>query len=236
MRHKNRNLNGLTRRSSGVINVMFDPNVTTDEKLEALGLQPQLLYDSILYGEAARASCTTNDPSILPGILAWGRTLRALGESLAPLGWVRRNEGNYSTVVDRRLGIAIAVATGDEATGLRGAIPRTKYPKGPTTQRAVTQNNQQLDLFEGPADVGQEVDVREDRVALTWILLIARIGDEVRCELSLPAVIGEDDRVEGWRERIILDPIRVAGASNITVADLELTPEIDIPVTVRSKA
>jgi len=213
--------------------ILFDSDATEDERLESLGLSRQIIYDAVLVGEAARASCTANDPPILPGLLSWGRTLRGLGELLAPRGWVRRDEGNFSTVVDKRLGIAIAVATGDEATGLLGATPRTKYPKGPTTERAVEQNNQQLRLFDEPDDV--ETDEAIDQgVSLTWILLIARIGADVRCELSLPAALGEDGRVEAWRERIILGPIRVSQTTP-AFADLELTEEIDIPVTARTE-
>ena len=56
----------------------------------------------------------------------------------------------------------------------------------------------------------------------------------MRCELSLPAALGEDGRVEAWRERIILGPIRVSQTTP-AFADLELTEEIDIPVTARTE-
>ena len=212
---------------------VFEPTATVDERLETLGISRQILHDAIMAGEAARATCTSNDPPILPGLLAWGRTVRALSELLAPLGWKRRDEGNYSTIEDGRLGIAIAVATGDEATGDAGAIPRTKYPKGPTTARAVERNNQQLRLFEdlneeSPADESTDV-----QIALTWILLIARIDDEVRFELSLPAKIGDDERIEAWTERLILDPFRVNSRAYISIT-LEPTPEISIPITART--
>lgn len=212
---------------------LFEPTATVDERLEALGISRQILYDAIMAGEAARATCTSNDPPILPGLLAWGRTVRALGELLAPLGWKRRDEGNYSTIEDGRLGIAIAVATGDEATGDVRLLPRTKYPKGPITARVVERNNQQLRLFEdleerSPADESTDV-----QAALTWILLIARVGDEVRFELSLPAEIGDDERIEAWTERLILDPFRVNGWSQASIT-LEPTPEISIPITART--
>ena len=70
-------------------------------------------------------------------------------------------------------------------------------------------------------------------MALTWVLLIARVGDEARCELSLPAEIGDDERIEGWTERLILDPIRVDGAAQVSIT-LEPTPEINIPITART--
>jgi hypothetical protein len=213
--------------------VLFAPSATTEDRLESLGLSSDILTETILVGEAARASCTANDPPILPGLLAWGRSLRALAERLADKGWTRRDAGNFSTVTDPRLNIAIAVATGDEATGLRGAIPRTKYPKGPNTVRVVDQNIQQLRLFEEPEDAAAD-----GPAALTWILLIARVGNQVRAELSLPDSIGADGRVEGWRERIILDPVRVygdAGSTPAATATLETTEEIDIPITPKQE-
>lgn len=212
---------------------LFEPTTTLDDRLEALGLSREILYEAVRAGEAARASCTFNDPPILPGLLAWGRTVRALGELLAPLGWTRRDEGNYSIVEDPRLGIAIAVATGDEATGIPDAVPRTKYPKGPTTAQAVQRNNQQLQLFDEP-ERNRDSEPTDARVSLTWIFLIARVGAEARCELSLPAEIGDDDRIEGWRERLILDPIRVNGDSAVS-STLEPTDEINIPVTLRAE-
>jgi hypothetical protein len=36
------------------------------------------------------------------------------------------------------------------------------------------------------------------------MLLISRVGDDIRCELSLPSLVAEDGRVERWEERIIL--------------------------------
>jgi len=43
--------------------------------------------------------------------------------------------------------------------------------------------------------------------AQTWFLLRNRIDETVYAELSLPAAIGDDGRVEEWIERIILPPI-----------------------------
>jgi hypothetical protein len=209
--------------------VFFQPDATVDERLEGLGVSADILTQAVLVGEAARASCTFNDPPILPGVLAWGRTVRGLAELLAPKGWIRRDVGNFSTILDKRLGIAIAVATGDEATGLSSGEPRTKYPKGPNTVKVVAQNYRQLRLFDEPGD-----DKTPPEAVLTWILLIARVENEVRCELSLPDSIGDDGRVEGWRERIILPPIRVDSVGGPPdSADLEATDVIDIVITPR---
>lgn len=199
---------------------------TPDDRLAALGLSQAILREAILSGEVLRDRCTRHHPPSFPGFVAWGETVRTLGDILVALGWSRRDDDNFSTVLNGGGTIALAVATGDEATGLRGAIPRTKYPKGPTLAAAVKRNNRQLRLFQ-MADEGTKTS------ALTWILLVARTRTEVRCELSLPAALGEDRRVQSWRERIILDPITVDG---VVLVPLEPTPEIDIPISTRIEA
>ena len=72
--------------------------------------------------------------------------------------------------------------------------------------------------------------VPTDRV--TWLLLIARGVDEVRCELSLPAAIGDDGRVESWSERIILAPVGRDGEPTVSPADQE--PDIVVEVSRRA--
>src|SRR5438105_6743044 len=123
------------------------------DALAELGLTPEVLNDAILRGETARDSCTANDPPNSPGFYSWAGTGRALRDILVALGWVINDDVNYSRVVNEELNIAIAVVTGDEATGNRDFSPKTKYPKGPATQAAVTVN--QASLFgetSGPAE------------------------------------------------------------------------------------
>ena len=177
-------------------------------------------------GEAARNSCTANDPVITPGFLAWARTTRGLRELLAPAGWQRSSEGGLETVVAPDGKLAVAVATGDEATGQPDNSPKTKYSKGPATVAAIEQN--QLSLF---ADLEPVVPgpVPTDRV--TWLLLIARGVDEVRCELSLPQAIGDDGKIESWSERIILAPVGRDGEPTVTPADQE--PDVVVEVSRR---
>lgn len=201
------------------------------DRLAALGLTPQLLRDALLAGELARSSCTENDPPALGGILGWARTTRGLREQTAPIGWRRNEAGQLSTVVDPSGTIAIAVATGDERTGLDGPDPRTKYPKGPATAAAVEQNRVQLRLAFEPEPEAAPTENEEPR-AVTWLLLLSRTDAELRAELSLPGLIGADDRVESWAERILLEPIDLR-----PTPDLEQLGEptaIDVPVRRRA--
>lgn len=194
-------------------------------RLGEFGLTEELLRLSVEAGLSARNTCTKNDPPVLAGVLMWGRTMRAVRENLAPAGWVGNDDGNYSVTLSADGRMAIGVATGDEGTGVIAHMPRTKYPKGPATHAAVARNVQ-LDLFlpvpdRKPADVVGPV---------TWLLLIACAGDEVRAELSCPAGIGDDGRVEAWRERIVLTPVKLGSP---VPPDFEPGPEIDVDVIRR---
>lgn len=177
-------------------------------RLSDLGVTEQGLSDAVRRGYLAYSNCTANHPPLIPGIWAWGETVRALREYLLPLGWTRSDEDNYSLVINPSGEIAIAVATGDEETGRAEASPSTKAPKGPNTIDAIAANQLQLNLFaESPPfpAPARSSDARDEKV--TWILLIYRATSEVRCELSLPSSIGTDGRIDGWRERILLGSI-----------------------------
>jgi hypothetical protein len=170
-----------------------------DAALSRLGLTPAPLFEAVIAGLLARDACTANDPPFLPGIYQWGKTVRALREALAPLGWSRSDEGNFCTVVEPGGSFAIAVASGSEDTGrVGGQMPTTKRRKGPSTADAV-HTNAQLCLFE---EFVPTVTSEPDRA--TWVLLFHSDAAEIRAELSLPDSIGDDGHINGWRERIIL--------------------------------
>lgn len=173
-------------------------------RLAQLGLTYEIVRDAILAGELARNSCTANDPPATPGILGWARTTRGLREGTIPLGWRASEAGQLSTCVDPTGAIAIAVATGDQATGDRRGEPKTKYPRGPATAAAIERNKMQLGLFDTPAPPPVE---EEQSKVVTWLLLLSRTPSQVHCEVSLPGHIGSDERIESWEERIILAPV-----------------------------
>jgi len=151
------------------------------------------------------------------------------------MGLRRSDQNNYSVVIDDERGIAIAVATGDEATGMAGLSPTTRAVKGISTLLAIVANQAQLSLFSEedmpavPQEMAQD-EAREDVV--TWILLIHRADNEVRCELSLPSSMGTDGRINAWHERIILEAVPVDGAPlEIVVPE---APEINVDVQRRA--
>ena len=204
-------------------------------RLADLGLEQEPLADVVRRGYYAFISCTANDPPLYPGFTAWAQMVRALREYLLPRQWQRSDENNYSLVVNPGGRVAIAVATGEEGTGRPDATPTTKSSKGPSTVEAVTVNQAQLalpyDLPPLPAPA-QPADPEDRR--MTWILLVHRALDEVRCELSLPLSMGGDGRIEAWQERIIL------GAVPVDPEILDITPPVqplpDITVDVKRRA
>jgi len=205
-----------------------------DDRLAQMGLEENRLTEIVRRGYLAFASCTPNDPPLYPGFSAWAAMVRALREYLLPQ-WVRCDENNYSLVINPSGTMAIAVATGDDATGRTDASPTTKSSKGPSTIDAVASNQMQLELpyvFDA-APVPAVADSLDEK-RMTWILLVHRARGEVRCELSLPTSMGSDGRVDGWRERIILKAIPT------DPEPVEITPpqpvQPDISVDVKRRA
>ncbi|WP_175981779.1 hypothetical protein [Burkholderia sp. BCC1630] len=197
--------------------------------LERLGLTVDTLLNAARQGYLARANCTANHPPLFAPFVAWGETLRALREQLAPLGWTRSDDRNYSRSIRADRLVAIAVATGDDATGLANRTPSTKSAKGPSTADALEVNRRQLCLpgMEPAAPVEDE-----ERQPTTWLLLVHHARNEVCCELSLPLDVSEDGRISVWQERILLP------ATPLDPEAIEIVPptQPDIDVAVRRKA
>jgi hypothetical protein len=200
-----------------------------ERRLAAVGLTVDVLLDAVRAGYSARSECCELDPPMYPGQTMWAHTVRRLRQGTAPLGWQPDNTNNYCVSLSPK-GIAIAVATGDTNTGRIDATPCTSSPKGPCTLDAVTANQLVLDL--GLPDGGSLARMPDAPERQTWLLLIHLDQSEVRSELSLPLTVDEQDRVIGWRERIILPSI------DFDPDQIELptddTPDIDIAVRRRA--
>lgn len=205
-------------------------DVTT--RLAELGLDQMDLQEAVMQGMFARSECTPNDPPFYAGINAWARPVRVLREKLIPKQWTRSDDDNYSLVVNPDGNLAIAVATGDENTGIAMANPMTKSAKGPKTQRAIEDNQYQLSLFEPSPEFEIPETAHNDRV--TWILLqyYDQSKKEVRFELSLPS--SYSGKVDGWSERIILSPLSFDSTTVIPVPIVPNLPDIDIPLIRRA--
>src|SRR5579871_1828736 len=173
-------------------------------RLAELGITEDLLMQAVQRCLTAWASCTANHPQLFGGISQWAETVCALRETLIPLGWYRSDDGNLPLTINRAGNVAITVATGDESTGQPEESPCTKSSKGPRTASAIEVNRRQLTLF-GDIRLLPE-DLSRVNGRMTWLLLVHRDMNtrQLRCELSRPIEIGDDGRVDGWAERIIL--------------------------------
>lgn len=204
-------------------------------RLAQLGLEEVKIAEIVKRGYVAFTNCTPNDPPLFPGFSAWATMVRALREYLLPEGWERCDNNNYSLVINPAGSVAIAVATGDDATGRNGVQPTTKSSKGPSTAEAVTSNQLQLDFGFPMVEVPTSADASPEEQRMTWILLVHRARGEVRCELSLPTSMGSDGRVDGWRERIILGAIPTdPDLVEITSPTPPNQPEINVDVKRRA--
>jgi hypothetical protein len=214
--------------------IVFSEVAKMKSRLESLGLEEEPLLVAIAGGQLAVDNCTANHPPMFPGFAGWAETLRGVRDYLGLKGWHNLDENNYSRVVDPTGRIAIAVATGNEDTGLAAGSPTTKASKGLCTVEAIEINVAQQDMFpdlKAQAMAALKEQKREPHI--TWILLIHRAPNETRAELSLPVAIGDDMRVSGWQERIILRSIS-RDPDPIRRIEPPIQPDLDVQVTRRA--
>jgi hypothetical protein len=209
--------------------VLHEP-IDVAARLAELGLSIEMLHEAVAMGQTARNSCTPNDPASSVGMSGWGRTVRGLRESGLRLGWERYTEDNIDGVINKTKSMVVTVATGDTATGRIGSTPKTKYSKGANTQYAVQRNQLELPFFANVVPIKKGTTPAPKR--LLWMLLYCQGEEEIRCELSLPDSIGEDERVETWAERIVLPPLPLDSGAKFKV---EPDSESDIEVVVTRK-
>jgi hypothetical protein len=212
--------------------VHTDP-IDVNARLSQMGLSSELLWDAILEGHIARESCAATVPPMYAGITGWAITTSGLRDRLIPSGWTPSDAGNYSIITAPDGQMAIVVATGDDATAGPGD-PRTKSPKGPATAEAVGYNVIQVELWpEVVAAVRERERQSGTQRAITWILLIGRSGMDILAELSLPSRIGDDNRVMGWSERIVLGS-RPDDGGTLPLPLPESGPDFDVDVVRRA--
>lgn len=120
--------------------VVLHTSTAVTDRLAMLGLTVDVLRDAVAMGEAARNSCTANDPSIAPGFLAWAKTTRGLRDALAPANWRRSSDGGLEAILSPDGNLAIVVATGDEGTESTDRLRRS-IRKGPQRLRRLSKIN-----------------------------------------------------------------------------------------------
>jgi hypothetical protein len=196
-----------------------------------LAVTEEQIHEAVGWALAARKRCTPFHPPSARGYYMWSESHVGLRQVLGKDSWRPSDAGGFSRVIRPDGLVAITVATGDTRTGLDGdPQPTTKYPRGPMSQLAVEVNQQiALDVVTGAIIMPPEP---EDPKCLTWWLLLNVRPDEVRMEISLPKRYGEDNRIDAWSRRIILEPLGTTGTVEPDSEEDEMSP-IDVPVERR---
>lgn len=208
--------------------VIIQEEMDVDSRLQLMGLRQHHLRESVKLAHIRRSTLTPHHPRIMFGLVMWGDVVAALRDQLITEGYAKLDKANYELTINHDLGIAIAVASGDQATGTT-VNPSNKCPKGINTVQAI-EANIQIDMF---AELLPQVNV-EAQGPETWILLHFTSEKEIRLELSRPSEIDADGMILRWKERIILEPIPIDSSpiENITPPQM---PDIDIDIQ-RKKA
>jgi len=206
-------------------------------RLDELKLDEETITDAVQAGFMQWAACTANHPPSYPGFSAWSETVKNLRDQLLPRGWLRSNEANLPFTTNAEGTVAIAVATGDEATGEEDLTPCTKSRKGPRTRKAVAVNNRQLTLFPVEVTPAELAQLQGEGRRMTWLLLFFRdeFKREVRFELSRPTKINKDEKVDGWIERILFRPFPFDG-DIVEIPRIETPNDGTINIEIKRKA
>jgi len=210
--------------------VVYSEPRDVDQRLAVLGLDREVLTTAALQGLAGWASCTQNHPPTYPGTVAWAECTRAIREGLLTRGWTRKNETNLPLVINSDETMAIAVASGDAATGKEEEFPCTRSAKGPKTAEAVRINRQRNFEFMDPGPVIESINTpgRSTWLFLAYRDLVARV---LRIELSRPISMSDDGHVDEWAERIIMTAIPFGDNPQLLDdTNANQTPEISIDI------
>lgn len=210
-------------------NILYDAPAEIASRLEQLGVTEGVLREAIYQGHLHRTRLTLNHPRNFPGLVMWGEVVAALRDQLRPLDWVRQDVGSFPVTVNEPLNLAIAVASGDEATGNPYAHPSNRSKKGRNTAEAIEANRQMVLFDEFLQQVKDDVGGNQ-----TWILMhyTDTAKGEIRFEFSLPAGIGDDGKITSWSERILLSSISFVD----DLVEILQPGGADIDIEIRRKA
>jgi hypothetical protein len=169
-------------------------------RLSEFGVTKEQLIEVVYKGVEGRNECTPNHPASMAGTRCWGDATRALRDLFLRLeGWAMDNTDNIASVINRKLGIKIAVTNASSGTGIEWAHPQPIREKGDGAQRA----------FENQTSFNQILQVELDGTKLNmkslrfYYLCIFCGCETVRAELLHP-VLSDDGMFQSFHERIAI--------------------------------
>jgi hypothetical protein len=195
------------------------------ERMESLGLNKQVLTQSMHMGLSQHRSASKLEPLNASGSRASFAIVQALRQQLlsSGMGWKMLNQRGQCLTINPDNNISIITTSGDKHTGLNsglvGSQPCTKNGKGLETKNQVINNQgQTLCMFEEgvitdnehqPQHISESADDNQ-----LWLLLyyFDSANQEVRFELSLPVGIKDVGnkgkvKVSKWLDRLIFTPL-----------------------------
>lgn len=207
-------------------------------RLIQLGVPPDAPSEAVLRGDrGGRAAATRFHPVNGEGTVRWIETTAGFREMLVAAGWSLDDRSQLSRVVHPNRRVAVIVATGDGRTGDPDphANPTTKYARGPAAVAAISINRQipgQLSMLTAVSDTSG-ADPLSLNETVTYYLLYAIDGDQIRIELSRPQGLDVQGRPTAWKERIIIPSVDRGSQPAILPG---VPPHAPIDVTVRRRA
>ncbi|MDG5750099.1 hypothetical protein P8R33_03170 [Qipengyuania sp. XHP0211] len=207
-------------------------------KLERIGLTSEQVLEIIHAMASAKADATENDPPGAAGWSAWRMGIRrsrevTIHDKRFP-DWERDEEGQVSSVLNRKLGVRLLVSNTGDGTGIaeQDRFPQNRSKKGAATDRIVQNNQGVFDFMEvAPNVVHLHAPGDAEQGIVSWYVCVYCEGDELRAEVSCPIGI-EGGFFTGFSDRII-----VLGDDEIDIDPIEgELPEgevvdIDVPVS-----
>lgn len=154
-------------------------------RLAQLDLTKSQLIEIVKACVAGHAGCTDNDPPNAKGYESWRWGVRRARELLRQEGWEKDDSGNFSTIVNHKRKIRIAIMNSDDGAGLVDRIPQNRAKKGPNSEKVATTNGQLLLIGSNDWPVPTLSEQTNFDEYSTWHLCVHINGDVVRAELSL---------------------------------------------------
>ncbi len=201
--------------------------VAAEVRLRQLGVPGStVLVDAVRDGASGCRATTQFHPAGYSGQRMWGETVNSARRGLIPHGWDKETTNGVDLTVNRALGVAIVVVSGDSSTGYDKLMPQSRY-EHPRVLREIAGG--WLDtLFDSPS---------ERPHWSVWFLLHHVAPGSVEAELSNPVGIDPKGWVIGWQERILL-PTQTFGTTSTgsgTGAATRSTPAaVNVPVRRRA--
>lgn len=195
----------MRHRRYALTGVRIHQAADAETRLRELGLSISIMQNAMRAGLKAFLECTDDDPSVVRGMLLFGKIVRSLREQLKADGWEKETTRNLELTVQADGRVKLMVTRGTSSSGDPSGHPETKRERG----QAVV--DELRELRDGPMlplpglqEFLPQTRSQAEPFGERWILLYHRNQNVLNAELSSPYSIDKGTRISQWSERIIL--------------------------------